>query len=260
MNNPILFFTLLFFCPILGYVLIVGLNRLPGLLNKRHGRRLMDSLKPSEIIELNAGPAEINGRAQADTELVVSPLSQSPCVFYRLQVEEFHVLEDVPDSEDNFALCFDYCEPKKFTVKDSTGTIDVATDNATIELNPDGQWTGTIPDAPDHLKNLLETKFEKGFHRTFFGFKLGVNQRVLRFTECLVQEGDSICIIGQAIPQADGKMAIKDGCIPSIITEQNPDIPKQMALNTVSLSRYLWGGLVVAIAFTICLITLIRSF
>ena len=257
MRNPELFFILLFACPVLGYMLILGLKRLPVILHKRHAQRLLDSIKPSAIKELIPGPAEINGRVQSGSKLVVSPLSQTPCVFYRLQVEEFQTVGNVPDAGDNFFTCFDFCEPKQFTLQDSTGTISVATNDATFGLNPDSQHTGTIIDTPDHLRNLLEAKYAKGFHRTFFGFKLGANERVLRFTEYLLQEGDEVYTVGQAVVLADVGIAIKDGCIPLIVTEQNPNHLKQKALITTSFLKYLLGTLVLLIAFMVCLITLI---
>lgn len=259
MDNPSLFFLLLFLCPILGYCLIIGALRLPKVLKKRHARRLMESIQPSDIDDLSSGPAEINGRIQSLTQTVLSPLSQTPCVFYQLEIEEVQTINDASEPENKFATCFEYCEPTTFSVTDDTGTIDVATAQATIHMTPDGQMTGTISNTPDHLRNLLNTKYAKGFHRTFFGFKLGANHRSLRFTEYLFQEGDPVCIIGQAIPQTSGKKAIVDGCLPLIITEYEPNIElKRNGLKSNSVSGMIFGFVVIAVSFTASLIALIK--
>jgi len=190
---------------------------------------LMSATKTSSVRDLKSGPAEVAGCTKVKTAGIRSPWSNRECVYYRFQVDEAH--------KNGWSTLIDDTAPSSFLVEDETGEIEILVSEGEMDLRVDRQSeSGYGNDAPDQLRNLLTSRYDKDTQ--WFGFN-----RTLRYIETYLEPGDKVYVFGQASQADDGRWVMRDGEMPLIVSERSElDVETQ----TKKDSRF-WPTIVSAI-------------
>ncbi len=150
---------------------------------------LIRELPTKPINRVYSQVAEIKGRAVADGELFISPISQRQCVYYSIKVERYRssgrsgswVTELEQDSGD--AIC----------IEDGTGRARVMPSEAKVEFKVDlkcqggGVFDGSLP---VHVMKFLQNQ---GFDTHRF---MGVAGSSFRCKEIFIKPGDELYVLG----------------------------------------------------------------
>ena len=105
--------------------------------------------------------------------------------------------------------------PSSFLVEDETGEIEILVSEGEMDLRVDRQSeSGYGNDAPDQLRNLLTSRYDKDTQ--WFGFN-----RTLRYIETYLEPGDKVYVFGQASQADDGRWVMRDGEMPLIVSERS---------------------------------------
>ena len=172
--------------------------------------QLMLDTKTSLIKDVAPGPAEINGRVRATTHPLSAPYSQRSCVFFRFHVEIYRSSNNGGGSWHTY---IDHREPTSFEVEDQSGSLVVETHKMELDLHMDNFGSsGFLDDPPSHLREVIQSRFGKDTQGLIFNKKL-------RYQEYYLSAGDSVYVFGQAEPLPNGKMRLKKGYMPLIVTE-----------------------------------------
>jgi len=172
--------------------------------------QLMLDTKTSLIKDVAPGPAEINGRVRATTHPLSAPYSQRSCVFFRFHVEIYRSSNNGGGSWHTY---IDHREPASFEVEDQSGSLVVETHKMKLDLHMDNFGSsGFLDEPPSHLREVMRSRFGKDTQGLIFNKKL-------RYQEYYLSAGDSVYVFGQAEPLPNGKMRLKKGYMPLIVTE-----------------------------------------
>ncbi|HET7726486.1 MAG TPA: hypothetical protein VFK54_04090 [Candidatus Limnocylindrales bacterium] len=127
---------------------------LRGLQGYRMGARVAD-VGTSRIASLAAGEVRVHGVVEAAEVTLVSPLTSTPCVWYRATVE------DVTDDDRSEAVSEE--RGVGFRVRDETGAIRVFPRRATVDVPPRfDERSGLLGDAPPGLRLRTGAAFGPG--------------------------------------------------------------------------------------------------
>jgi hypothetical protein len=171
--------------------------------------QLMLDTKTSLIKDVAPGPAEINGCVRATTHPTLAPYSQRSCVFFRFHVEIYRS----SNNSGSWHTYIDHREPASFEVEDQSGSLEVETQNMELDLHMDNFGSsGFLDEPPGHLREVMQSRFGKDTKGLIFNKKL-------RYQEYYLSAGDSVYVFGQAEPLPNGKMRLKKGYMPLIVTE-----------------------------------------
>lgn len=163
-----------------------------GWVHWRRSRALADAWR-GPIVGLPPGLAEISGTAGAE-RLLTAPLSQKPCVHYRLRLER----EAWAARHREWLIEKETASPAVFTIRDGTGAV--AVDPAGLELEFPPQQTsdpfppGKVPDAVRQLmisSGLLEAESSP-------------LPAALRLAEWRVEPGATVHVLGEAAAETGG--------------------------------------------------------
>jgi hypothetical protein len=150
-------------------------------------KRLIENIPTSKIRSLALGLVEVVGRADIERSLK-SPLTHTPCVYYRFTIEEYRSSGKsgrwVEVAAGSSAGVF-------FWVSDDTGKILVLPQGAELEIKRDFEFkTGWRKPLPEKLKDILR---QRGISSSsIFGSK------ILRFREWLIRSQDNVYVLGTA--------------------------------------------------------------
>ncbi|MEK6720849.1 MAG: hypothetical protein AABZ33_09290 [Chloroflexota bacterium] len=180
----------------------------------------------SRIASIAAGEVRISGTVEAAEVALVSPLQSATSVYYRARIS-------AGSGTDN-STAFDEERAVGFAVRDGTGAIRVFPRGARWDVpwrfDASDDWTGSRPDGlalrdgpaytaarPDRearIAALLTVRIARdpadpegsiggatGFLGASVGLCLGTQgERPRRYTEARIEPGDSVTILGRAIP------------------------------------------------------------
>jgi hypothetical protein len=185
---------------------VAGLGLLlRGLLAERRAARL-EGIGPSPIGLLAAGEVRITGQAQAAGVTLTSPVRDRECLYYR-------AVGKAQDGDDERTL-FDEERGIGFFVKDTSGEIRVFPRGATWEVSFDAEtpWAEgragrggsfLLPAAPDE-DPLHRDRDDLDFAMPMLlAGSAGGGRREMRYSEGRIEAGDTVTIIGRAVPFRD---------------------------------------------------------
>ena len=196
--------------------------------------RLISSVATSSLDGIAAGEVRVSGVVEAIDQHLISPLQSKPCVWYRARVEE---------TGKNGRVLLDEEKTQEFRIKNETGDIRVVPRGARWELGLDfNEATGITGDEPPGLSRrtgasyaaaldrdpsiLSETEREvarqalltvqrpveataaEGWSVAGGNGGMGVGiatSRGRRYREARLEPGETVTIIGQALPWGDIK-------------------------------------------------------
>jgi hypothetical protein len=176
-----------------GFLLFLIMGMVGGLWLIWHGwtvlqrKRLMVSIPTSSIRSLALGLVEINGCAEPEAELLTSPFSGIPCLFYSYTVEE-----RVSSSKNtHWRTIARGTSDRPFFVRDATGRVLVVPLGADLILPNERvsrtSWLGELPPrAADSLRRLgISIKSWRG-------------RKTLRGRESFILPDESVYVLGTA--------------------------------------------------------------
>ncbi|CAN5527360.1 hypothetical protein BH24CHL9_BH24CHL9_00020 [soil metagenome] len=201
-----------------------------GLIAYRHDR-LIESVATSSLDAIAAGEVRVSGTVEPISSTLISPLQGRPCVWYRARVDETGESGRVLLNEER---------AQEFTRRDGTGNIRVIPRGARWEIGPAfDASTGLTGDEPPDLRPRTGSSFavlserdpddmndlerdaavqalltvqpvttpadiESVLGSGGSGVRLpGVGRRGRRYREARLEVGETVTIIGQALPWAD---------------------------------------------------------
>ena len=166
-------------------------------------KRLIENIPTSKIRSLALGLVELIGHAQTPS-LLSSPLTKTPCVYYRYLIERY---QQSGRSSRWVKVAAGSSKGVAFWLKDETAAILVFPAGAEIEVTCSYKFTsGWQKPIPADLKLALSDFGIAG--RGLFG------DRALRFSEWLIRPGEEVYVLGTAkqtrdeIP--DNKQSLND--------------------------------------------------
>ena len=160
-----------------GAIALVGLGfaagLMLGLVRARHRIRFIEAARECQGGQLIAGLAKMRGeiRAVNGADLLVSPMTQAPCVYYKFVVEQERTRNDRTDrsmgTETDWQTVLTDEQAVPAAVRDETGDALVDLKGAEVVLSQGQQLkSGTFYNTPAELERRLNTRYGfsvKGF-------------------------------------------------------------------------------------------------
>jgi hypothetical protein len=177
---------------------------------------LITGTETSRISGILGGLAEINGTVVSmGEELLESPYSGIPCVYYRFKVEEQrHRSAGRRGGSTYWATVINDREYAKCGVDDGTGTIVVDLEKADLVLDRDAHATsGLFSAAPPEMEEVLNSRYG----RSSKGF---IFNRRMRFHETILEPGDEVYVLGDVTVTGDGEWRITKQEHPLIVSDR----------------------------------------
>jgi hypothetical protein len=137
-------------------VLLVGLGAtiVEGVLlyfARKHSRRarLIEHAPPAKAGNMGPGLAKLTGQVVAIAGTVDSPLTNTPCVYYRFKVEEKVTQYHGHGASSHWKAIVNDVQSRACAVQDESGIVGVNLREAELLINPDAQTkSGFLNDAP----------------------------------------------------------------------------------------------------------------
>jgi hypothetical protein len=212
-----------------------------GFAGYRTATRLGDT-STSPIGSLAAGEVRVSGVVEPSEVLLVSPLQDVPCVYYRATVGDAgEVAGPGPDIDEERAV--------GFHLRDTTGTIRVFPRDAHVDApvrfdEADGTFgepppglvlrdgPATIEGQPDRdaqIAALLSVRADGAAGGPFLGTH-GADRQGRHYREARLEPGDAVTILGRATPFADLADPIEaDVAILGGVTADDPEVAADLA-------------------------------
>jgi hypothetical protein len=197
--------------------------------------RLISAVATSSLDGLAAGEVRVSGLVQAVDQQLTSPLQSRPCVWYRARIES---------TDDSRRVLLDEERAVHFRVIDGRGSIRVAPAGARWEIDPDfdesTSLTGAEPPGlerrrgasydmvlPDDPGDMTDAQRQAAIDALLtvdrpaspeasdgtggFGLLGGIleTSRGRRYREARLEVGETVTIIGQALPWADVRQQLE---------------------------------------------------
>ena len=185
--QSLLFGALLAFIGVLAMVLFA----LGARTRWRRYRQITDTVT-SSIGRLRSGVFEVQGKVRPSAERLVSPLSQTPCVYYRFVVQERRQRR----KKSVLLTLVDDTQTVPCVLDDGTGTVVVPLDGADLHLRRDhAARSGVLNDPPEALRTTLAKRYELETQGLVFN-------KSMTYAETVVAPGDTLFVLGTV--EADG--------------------------------------------------------
>ena len=157
-------------------------------------KQLIENTPTSKVRSIAMGQVEVIGTTKPFTKLIKSPFTNTPCVYYKWQVEEYRRTKN----SSYWAEIAKGDSKNKFYLEDNTGEVLVDPQGAEIDIQHDLQ-TQLKTEIIDAF--LTENKISS--KAWFFG-------RQLRYTEYYLTPKDTIYILGYAGKSSEVKSSAKN--------------------------------------------------
>lgn len=160
-------------------------------------KKLIENTPTSKVRSIAMGFVELKGKAMHEKEVLLSPMTNSKCVYYRYKIEEY-----VKSGKSSYWRTIAGDESgTPFFLKDDSGKVLVDPKGAKIDIPYDFR-SQSLTNAPVSLKNLVK---QKNVRTTF----LGLGKR-MRYTEYYIAPNDGLFIMGTATSRRGSEKAVKN--------------------------------------------------
>ncbi|HEY7310692.1 MAG TPA: hypothetical protein VH643_15115 [Gemmataceae bacterium] len=168
----------------------------------------------SQVGELREGLGKVQGQILGQDEPLISPLSGTPCVYYRFKVEEqrTRVVSGGPQGGSHthtyWHPVIDDKKAVRCSIEDQTGRVDVKLLAAEMVLDTSAhERSGMLRDAAPELKEMLWETYGYSTKGILFN-------KSVRYSEQLIQEGDVLFVLGD--------VELRKGRPPLFVKGENP--------------------------------------
>lgn len=160
--------------------------------------RLIEDMPTSKIRSASQGYTELIGVAENRGITLSSPLSGSPCVWWRYTIEKYQR----SGKSSHWVTVEKHAYQQPFNLRDNTGVCEIDPEGADISCRHHHVWYGStrrpvsllVP--PRHRSNFLGLKTSIGFSGRY------------RYTEYLILEGDPIYALGEFVSDSTGQRSL----------------------------------------------------
>ncbi|WP_461483634.1 GIDE domain-containing protein [Porticoccus sp.] len=160
--------------------------------------RLIEDMPTSKIRSASQGYTELIGVAENRGITLSSPLSGSPCVWWRYTIEKYQR----SGKSSHWVTVEKHAYQQPFNLRDNTGVCEIDPEGADISCRHHHVWYGStrrpvsllVP--PRHRNNFLGLKTSIGFSGRY------------RYTEYLILEGDPIYALGDFVSDRAGQRSL----------------------------------------------------
>ena len=165
----------------------------------RQRKQLIESIPTSTIRSLAVGLVEISGHAQPEANLLSSPFSGVPCVFFSYAVEE----QVGSGKQTRWETIAKGTSEQPFFVRDTTGQVLVVPLGAELIL-PDertyqNNWLGALPPTTIAGLNRLGVSSERW-----------IGSKTLRCREAFIQPEEQVYVLGTAHEQQGARERVEN--------------------------------------------------
>lgn len=175
----------------------------------------------SKVGELREGLGKVRGQVLGLEKPLISPLSKTPCVYYRLKVEEqrsrtiSHGPHGGTHRQNYWHAVVDDKQAVRCAIEDQTGRANVELLEAEMVLDTSAHETsGMLRDAPPELREWL-------WEQHGYSTKGLLFDKTVRYSEQIIQQGDVLFVLGE-VEKRDGRPPRFDkGEHPFIISDRN---------------------------------------
>lgn len=199
----------------------------------------IESTPTSVLGDLDEGYHKSSGEIVAREKPLVSPLSQTECVYYLFTVEELKTTTKQErlskherrrgkmansKTESHWENVITDKKAVKCALKDETGEAEVKLLDAETVLSPNAHSTsGTFNNCSEELRQTLSERYNFSTRGLLFN-------KTLRYTETLIEEGNTLFVIGN-IEKKGGDIEFVRGKKPFIVSDQcESDVVKSFRL------------------------------
>jgi hypothetical protein len=222
-----------------GFLIAGGISALLALVaylyansSMKKQKRLADT-ETSRTGKVKPGYSEVKGKARPGGQLLQSPLSKSPCIYYQFFVEE-HVQAG---KSSYWRKVVDDKKDCGVFVDDGSGPVAVRLREAELFLKPDAHAkSGTFNDASPDLEATLQA-----YGKTTKGW---VFNKTMRYTETLLRDGDELYVIGTTNRRQDGVFEFEKAGDLFIVSDESEE----------TLSAKFNRGKIVGLVFAVLLV------
>ncbi len=196
----------------------------------RNGKRyrLVATTETSYVSRLIGGLAEVKGKVVSRGEPLVSPFSQTRCVYFHFEVEEARQRAGSSSSSTHWVTVIEDEEYGTCGVDDGTGVIEVDLKNADLILDKDSRArSGLFSSAPAGTEEMLRERYGRSSKFLIFN-------KNMRYTETVLEEGDEIYVLGDVMVRGDGTWRITSHEHPLIVSDKE---------ERKILGRYRWSSI-----------------
>ena len=204
-----------------GAIALVGLGfavgLMVGLVRARHRIKFIEAAPDCQGGQLIAGLAKMRGeiRAVNGADLLVSPMTQAPCVYYKFVVEQESTRNDSTDqsmrTETDWHTVITDEQAVPAAVRDETGDALVDLKGAEVVLSQ-----GQLNNTPAELERRLNTRYG-------FSGKGLIFNKSLRYTEQVIEEGVKVLVVGEVKVHQSGTAVFIKGDHPLLVTDKSED-------------------------------------
>jgi hypothetical protein len=210
-----------------GIIFLVALGITAGLLygffKARNRLKLIAGAPLCQADQLITGMAKMRGKIMAvdEEDLLVSPLTQSECVYYKFVVEELRTRTVSTgrgvSTQSYWHTVISDIQAAPCVLEDKTGEAHLDLASAEIVLSRGQQLrSGTFNNAPPGLERRLNRKYG-------FSSKGLIFNKSLRYTEAVIEEGVKVFVVGQVKVRKSGSARFHRGEQPLVVTDKNED-------------------------------------
>lgn len=201
-----------------------------GVLAKQKTKVITDT-KTSQISRIVPGLVEVKGKVRCAGPHVVSPMSKSPCVYFRFHVEEYRS----HGKSGSWRTVINDSKEAGCILSDGTGDVRLNLLEAELLLKPDAHAkSGTFNDASPELEASLAA-----YGRSSTGF---VFNKAMKYTETILHEGDQIYALGTASSHSAGGYQLNKGNNLFIVSDKTEE-EVVAHYNSSGLIGFILGGL-----------------
>jgi len=195
--------------------------------------------------KLKPGLAKTAGKVVGMEQPLVSPMTRRECVFYEFRVEErrtriFRQRRHGPPEADWVTIVHDR-QSTRFALEDESGEAEIDLDGGEVTMKDVARNnTGMFQSVPPELERVLRNRYGTSTRGLIF-------DKVLRYTEVVIEEGDRLIALGEARAKKRGKGHVvgKGDKVPLLVSDKRDE---EMA-NSYARSRNWWtvGAIVPAV-------------
>lgn len=231
------------FVPYLGLLLAFGWIFWCGRKAKKFFDRVrqIHSFKPTKVREISAGYVALEGKLKNLGTFVKSPVSDTPSLFWKLQVTE----EKKESNRTVFSLILNVHDFSPAAISDSSGSIEIKLGNATLR---DMRYSHSELSQPTE-------NFKRALERFGISDRGLIFRRNLSYSEFVLDENKEVTVLGKATQKTDGSWMISSDPSPKMRPMVISDRSRKGLIRQANLAAYSWvftailGPLSVAIPY-----------
>jgi hypothetical protein len=189
---------------------------------RKHRRyKLLGGTRMTAIAALRPGLVKTVGTVVAMEEPLLSPMTQRECVFYEFRVEEERTRvfqrrqRGMPAQKDWVTIVHDR-QATRFAIEDGDAQAEIDLDGGEVTMQDVARTASHVcRSAPPELERVLRRRYGTSTRGLIFN-------KTLRYTETVIEEGDSLIALGEARPRMRERRHVigKGAKVPLLVSDK----------------------------------------